>query len=451
MTATWTGKTLDNRYIVEQPLGSGATATVYEAQDTQLERRVAVKVLHPPGAADAQARAAFQQEAQLAAGLHHPHLAQVYDAGMDDGLPYIIMERLEGQSLGDRALAGKIPSTEVIAILLQVCDALIAAHAAGIIHRDLKLDNIFLSDTFDDPPTPHVKLLDWGIAKVINRHVRQTAEGELVGTPQYLSPEQARGAEVTPLSDVYSLGVVAYQLFLDRLPFEAETSAEVMTMHLRSTPPPPRELWPEIPDQLEELVLGMLAKHPEDRPSVLDVALRLDDVRIELEQRRPGSSEPLSPAPPASPERVSQKRQPGVSLGAIGVAASEASSSRHGGRGWQLVVGALALCATVAMFVISRADDTAAASTRVAPSAIAGEPSRLGPAIAVAAPAAAGGAAGVEPVHEAIAEIVAPPTAANRAALHKSLSPAHLPNRKGLVPPRRPMHIEPDGTIDPYR
>src|SRR5690606_23592672 len=121
-----------------------------------------------------------------------------------DGRPYIVMERLEGQPLSIRADEAKILPDLAITILLQVCDALIAAHAAGVIHRDLKLDNVFLCDNAEAPHAPKVKVLDWGIAKVVNHDVRHTVEGQLVGTPQYLSPEQARGGKVTPQSDVYS-------------------------------------------------------------------------------------------------------------------------------------------------------------------------------------------------------------------------------------------------------
>ncbi|HLL23739.1 MAG TPA: serine/threonine-protein kinase, partial [Kofleriaceae bacterium] len=187
-------------------------------------------------------------EAKVVNQVGHPNIVDIFETGkLADNRPYIVMERLEGQPLAYRAEEAKILPDEVIAILLQVCDALIAAHAAGVVHRDLKLDNVFLVDNSDDPATPKVKVLDWGIAKVINQTIRHTVEGQLVGTPQYLSPEQARGHAVTPQTDVYSLGVMAYELFLEQLPFEAETSAEIMAMHLRATPPAPSELWPDIP------------------------------------------------------------------------------------------------------------------------------------------------------------------------------------------------------------
>src|SRR6185503_16685189 len=173
-------------------------------------------------------------------------------------------------------------------------------HAANIVHRDLKLDNVFLIDNAEDPGTPRIKLLDWGIAKVISNDVRHTIEGQLVGTPQYLAPEQARGGAVSPQTDVYSLGVMAYELFLEQLPFEAETSAEIMAMHLRATPPQPSELWPDIPRALEALLLAMLAKDPDARPSMLTVAHSLEIVRDELDQRR-------TPLPVEPTMRVSRR------------------------------------------------------------------------------------------------------------------------------------------------
>src|SRR6185312_6852759 len=189
----------------------------------------------------------------------------------------------------------------------------IAAHAAGVVHRDLKLDNVFLIDNPEDPGNPRVKLLDWGIAKVISADVRHTIEGQLVGTPQYLSPEQARGAAVSAQTDVYSLGVMAYELFLEQLPFEAETSAEIMAMHLRATPPPPSELWPDIPPGLENLLLAMLAKDPDARPTMLTVAHTLELVRDDLVRKREEMAESggvITTPPPRKSTRI--KSAPGL-------------------------------------------------------------------------------------------------------------------------------------------
>jgi serine/threonine-protein kinase len=289
-------------WVVERELGRGGMGAVYAVVHEEIGKRAALKVVHRrlmPGFNCER----MLLEAKVVNQVGHPNIVDIFETGrLEDDRPYIVMERLCGQSLAVRADEGKLLPDLVIAILLQICDALIAAHAAGIVHRDLKLDNVFLVDNLDDAPQPRVKLLDWGIAKVIHHEVKHTIEGQLMGTPQYLSPEQARGLAVTPQTDVYSLGVMAYELFLEQLPFEAETAAEVMAMHLRAAPPLPRELWPDIPPGLEQLLLAMLAKLPDQRPTMVEVARRLEEVCGELQQRmhraRRPSAAPRTPPPP---------------------------------------------------------------------------------------------------------------------------------------------------------
>jgi serine/threonine-protein kinase len=267
---------------VERELGRGGMGSVYAVHHEEIGKRAALKVMHSR-LVTKQSAERMLVEARVVNQVGHPNIVDIFETGtLPDGRPYIVMERLEGVPLAVRADEGKILPDQVIAILLQVCDALIAAHAAGVVHRDLKLDNVFLIDNPDDPAHPRVKLLDWGIAKVITTDVKHTVEGQLVGTPQYLAPEQARGAAVSAATDVYSLGVMAYELFLEQLPFEAETSAEIMAMHLRALPPPPSELWPDIPPSLEHLLLAMLAKCPEARPSMLTVAPHAHGAEVTL-------------------------------------------------------------------------------------------------------------------------------------------------------------------------
>jgi eukaryotic-like serine/threonine-protein kinase len=349
-------------WLVERELGRGGMGAVYAVVHEEIGKRAALKVVHrrlmPGFNCDR-----MLLEAQVVNQVGHPSIVDIFETGrLEDGRPYIVMERLCGQSLAVRADEGKLLPDLVIAILLQVCDALTAAHAAGIVHRDLKLDNVFLVDNFDDASQPRVKLLDWGIAKVIHTEVRHTIEGQLMGTPQYLSPEQARGLAVSPQTDVYSLGVMAYELFLEQLPFEAETAAEVMAMHLRATPPPPRELWPDIPAKLEQLLLAMLAKQPEQRPTMAEVAHRLEAVRDEL-QRRMQHGGRRSTAPvrrtPSQPGRVKSSR----------VASTDPFAWRSETRRWQYAIGGLALAVSGLMFWISRAGDRAA-SAATAPQAI---------------------------------------------------------------------------------
>jgi serine/threonine-protein kinase len=343
-------------WIVERELGRGGMGAVYAVVHDEIGKRAALKVVHSRLLGPGFNADRMLLEAKVVNQVGHPNIVDIFETGkLVDGRPYLVMERLEGQPLSYRADEGKILPDQVISILLQVCDALIASHAAGVIHRDLKLDNVFLVDNPDDPSTPRVKLLDWGIAKVIDqatqKTVRHTVEGQLVGTPQYLSPEQARGGEVSPQSDVYSLGVMAYELFLEQLPFEAETSAEIMAMHLRATPPSPRELWPDIPPQLEALILSMLAKTPEQRPTMLEVARSLEGVREALQRRCQQQIDTVLPVTRRAFSRLGSHP---------GLAATEMAPPPQ--RRWQYAVGAFALVASGVLFLVSRAGDSRAAS-----------------------------------------------------------------------------------------
>ncbi|MGN6111287.1 MAG: serine/threonine-protein kinase, partial [Kofleriaceae bacterium] len=350
-------------WVVERELGRGGMGAVYAVVHDEIGKRAALKVVHGRLLAPGFNPDRMLLEARVVNQIGHPSIVDIFETGkLADGRPYIVMERLDGQPLAVRADAGKLLPDLVIEILLQVCDALVAAHDAGVVHRDLKLDNVFLSDNPDDPGAPKVKVLDWGIAKVINHDVRNTIEGQLVGTPQYLAPEQARGATVSPQTDVYSLGVMAYELFLEQLPFEAETSAEIMAMHLRSAPPLPRELWPDIPPPLEQLLLQMLAKLPEHRPSMREVAQQLERIRGALLHRRIAPHPLPTPIPvhrvesPATePARPSRRRA------TSGLAPTEPAAWRPAPQRWPYALGALALVASAALYVVSRTGDSSAA------------------------------------------------------------------------------------------
>ncbi|MEO8551519.1 MAG: protein kinase [Kofleriaceae bacterium] len=297
-------------------------------------------------------------EARVVNMVGHPNIVDIFETGsLADGRPYIVMERLEGVCLGHLAFESKVLPDRVVEILFQICDALIAAHKVGVIHRDLKLDNVFLVPA-EEGGHERVKLLDWGIAKEISNDVRCTIDGQLVGTPQYLSPEQARGAELTPATDIYSLGVMAFELFLEQLPFEAETAAEIMTMHLRNEPPVPSDLWPDIPKELECLLLAMLAKKPEDRPSLETVAGTLLKVREELDGRR---SEPR-PQPPARHTRFASA--PPLVM----------PTAKRGMSRWQVGLGACAIVASAALFLVARDSRSLAAP---APAAVLAAPTAV--------------------------------------------------------------------------
>jgi len=371
-----------------------------------------------------------------------------------------VMERLSGETLGARLERGPMERTEALAVLIELCEVLGAAHAAGVVHRDLKLDNVFLVDNADDPTSPKVKVLDWGIAKVIDHDVRHTIEGQLVGTPQYLSPEQAKGARVTSKSDVYSLGVMAYEMFLEQLPFEAETSAEIMAMHLRAIPPAPSELWPDIPPELEQLLLVMLAKNADNRPTMKEVAQTLESIRtgfgIPRRERAPS-------APIIAPNFQTGPRKRLSSAGLAPTMPADSSSWRAPrAKRWQIAVGGLAVAAAFTMFVFTRGAEPQTASAETLTSDVA-TPTERAPELATSAdptpvvegaPETAAAPPNLAPTimsgtpdHHAKAD--EPRPTKHRAA---AASTQRASTRKAPALPRRAAaRIDPDGVIDPYR
>ena len=417
---------------VGSPLGHGGMGTVYGVVHDEIGKRAALKVVHRRLCGGTTAERILL-EARVVNRVDHPNIVDIFETGsLPDGRPYIVMERLDGVSLGRHAREVKILPNLVIDILLQICDALIAAHAAGVIHRDLKVDNVFLLDNPDDPSRPRVKILDWGIAKEITNDPHHTTEGLLVGTPQYLSPEQARGDELTTATDVYSLGVMAYELFLEQLPFEAETSAEIMTMHLRATPPPPSDLWPDIPPSLEQLLFAMLEKQPDRRPTMRTVAHALALVRDEVDRRRglplPETRRPSSRWSAAQPLSVESPAR-----------------WRRGSRRWQFAIGAAALIASTTMFVITRDRESVAATAPpaiVAPVTPRAAPTPIEP--PAAAPAAPVEATVVKPAVATLPVARAPAKPDRRP--HPRRATAVKP-----TPPAPPATLDLDGSIEAYR
>jgi len=267
-TTDLSGRVLGSRYSLRRRIGGGSMGTVYEARDMTLGTAVAVKVLHPDYAGDADFRRRFHQEALLGARLRHAHSVAVTDLGeTDDGLFYSVMEYLEGESL-DALLSstrGPLPWRRVVTITVQVCAALQAAHERGLIHRDIKPGNCFLVGSEHDRAI-HVKVLDLGLARLMPAGGRPTPPGRL-GAPEYLAPEQVQGFTCDHRVDLYAVGVMMYQLLTRRLPFTGDSAAAIMKMHIEAAPEPLRRAAPHanIPAGLEAVVLRALAKRPADR------------------------------------------------------------------------------------------------------------------------------------------------------------------------------------------
>jgi serine/threonine protein kinase len=412
-------------WVIESELGRGGMGAVYAVTHEEIGKRAALKIMHR-ALVSAAAGERILTEARVVNRVAHANIVDIFETGtLEDGRLYIVMERLDGRPLGAVAMEGKLRADQVIAILLQICDALIAAHAAGVVHRDLKLDNVFLIENPDEPSNPRVKVLDWGIAKEVANDVRQTVDGQLVGTPQYLSPEQARGLDVGPPSDVYSLGVMAYELFLEQLPFEAETAAEVMTMHLRALPPEPHELWPEIPRLLENLILQMLAKQPDARPSMLSVAHALGSVRDEIARRTSGDLVAAVPRASSTSSEILLE-----------------VPARRLRRPWRIAAGALALLAAGAASLARHPMASA-----IAASPITSAPS---PVAANVAPSPAP-LATLTPEPATIAPPAVEPHAPPHPAIHRvpAVKKLHVPGTPHVVP-HTPRKLDPDGTVDPY-
>ena len=250
----------EGRYRLVRRIATGGMGEVWEADDTVLGRRVALKVLVAELAADKRATRRFVREARATARLTHPNVARVYDFGRDGGAPFLVMELLQGETLADRLAAGPLPPAEAARIAASVADALDAAHQLGIVHRDVKPANVMLT------PAGDVKVMDFGIAAAADETHSTTGSG-LYATVAYVSPERVAGEPATPASDVYSLGAVLYELLCGRPPFAARTPALVARAHLHDPPPPVRQLAPWVPPRLAEATEAALAKDPARRPS----------------------------------------------------------------------------------------------------------------------------------------------------------------------------------------
>ena len=345
-----TGKLINNRYLVEEKIGEGGFGAVYRATQTQMNRKVALKVLHAKMAKDPQVVGRFKREAQASSLLRAPHTVQVYDFDQSpDGMMYLAMEMLQGRSLhAILAEDGPIEPMRLVRVMDGIADSLGEAHGQGIVHRDIKPENIYL----ESRPTPDfAKVLDFGIAKIVSGEglgasagPALTAAGQTLGTLEYMSPEQLMGAQLDGRSDLYALGILSYELVVGALPFSAKTPGEMITAHLKTIPPPPSQVAPAlgIPPLLDHVILKLLAKKRDDR--YRDTAeLRGDLARLMRgetgAQATPLVVQPTQPPRPApSTDRVAAMAPPG--------------EGRALGKGTLLLIVGLVLAVAAAVVVI---------------------------------------------------------------------------------------------------
>jgi tetratricopeptide (TPR) repeat protein/TolB-like protein len=309
-------------YEVIAPLGSGGMGEVYRARDTRLGREVAVKVLPAERLSDKARRARFVQEARAASALNHPNIVTIHEIESVEGIDFIVMELVPGCTLNDLIPQQGMRLSEALRIAIPLADALAAAHAAGIVHRDLKPGNVMVR------PDGVVKVLDFGLAKLVRGDTGSPGKktttvagdvgslsrpGAVMGTTGYMSPEQASGGRVDARSDVFSFGVLLYEMVTGRRAFAGDSGAEVLAALLKDRPKPPRELAPDVPQALERIILRCLRKERDRRfQTMLDVKIELQEVKEESDSQ----ASTLSGAEAAAPERRASRRRGWTLLGA---------------------------------------------------------------------------------------------------------------------------------------
>src|SRR3954467_10474521 len=250
------GTLLSGRYRLEEQVGSGGMSTVYRAFDTTLERRVAIKLMHRPLAQDSDQLERFRREARAVAQLNHPHIVGVIDAGEDDGAPFIVFEFVDGETLKERIRrCGRLAIPEAIAYAIEISRALGAAHAQGIVHRDVKPQNVLID------PEGSAKVTDFGIARSLEED-GLTADGRVLGTTDYVSPEQALGHDVTGQSALYSLGIVLFEMLTGEVPFRGENQVAVAMKHVREAVPDVQARRPQVSAHTAAIVERLTAKDP---------------------------------------------------------------------------------------------------------------------------------------------------------------------------------------------
>lgn len=284
-----TNRILDQRYELEELVGGGGMADVYKATDRLLQRPVAVKILHEQFQRDQEFIEKFHREAQAAARLSHPNIVNIYDVGVSAGEHYIVMEYVPGTTLKELIQKqGHLEPDEALAITREIAEALAHAHANGLVHCDIKPHNILMLDG------AHAKVADFGIARAVTEST-MTYSGNVIGSVHYFSPEQAKGTVITPKSDVYSLGVVLYEMLTGELPFTGENPVSIAMKHLQDEPTPVRRIDPAIPPVVEALVARMMAKDPALRPESAELVHEIEQAEAMVKNGTdPGAPDPFA-------------------------------------------------------------------------------------------------------------------------------------------------------------
>jgi serine/threonine-protein kinase len=382
------GETVTHYRIVDK-VGEGGMGVVYRAEDTRLGRQVAVKFLSSKLLQDPLAVERFQREARAASSLNHPHICAIYDVGKYNDVPFLVMELLDGTTLRRRCSNAPLSMDTLLDYAVQIADALDAAHTAGIIHRDIKSANIFVTER------GQVKMLDFGLAKLLQPQgitadqyaqttlapapAQATQTGQTMGTPTYMSPEQARGEELDRRSDLFSFGVVLYEMATGREPFTGRTHALVFDAILRQTPPRPGELNPQLPAELDHIIAKALEKDRELRYQTA-AELRADLRRLKRESDAARTTATAARTVPAPTTTVTTSSGPGAEVQptlptpAVTASATPAPASVWRDRRYLAAGAALAVVvvALVAGFTLFRGPSTAIDSVAVLPFAAAG-------------------------------------------------------------------------------
>ena len=323
------GQTLDGTYEITRVLGEGGMGRVYESRHARLhKKRFAVKILHQDMARQPEIVTRFQREAEASSAINHPNVVDVYDVNVTaDGQPYIVAELLQGEQFGDcLERLGKLPVPEAVHILRQVCQALAAAHAQGIVHRDVKPENVFLTGNVSELADAHVKVLDFGISKVAGSGTELTKTGTVMGTPDYMAPEQARGDKVDARVDIYAAGAILYRAVTGRKPFEGLDPMATLTSVLVKEPDRPTSIDASVPLTLELVIQRAMAKKPADRYASMaefDQELIAFDTAIVISET--GNTEPAPPdtSGPTTVDRAAKTLFTRVSPRSLGEAMEE--------------------------------------------------------------------------------------------------------------------------------